>query len=129
MKLARIFLAICGFVYCALGALCAASHMSVANAMGYALPNTTSQAEFVVVYGGLEIGVGLFLLLAASRESFVKAALYFVAILHLSLVVARLATIAVFSDFDPVIYNLLSVESFLAVSSAYIVFRTKNAIT
>lgn len=128
MKATRVFLAFSGVIYSLLGLWCSFNHRSVSGQMGYALPNPTAEAEFIVVYGGLEIGIGLFLLLSACQAPLQKAALYFVAILHSSLVLARLSTIVAFSGYDSVIYNLLAVEAFLALVAIVLVVKAKGVV-
>lgn len=64
MSLAAAFVAFNGCMYVALGIWCLVEPARVSQLLGFDLQNPSAKAEFSAVYGGLELGLGIFLLLA-----------------------------------------------------------------
>ncbi|MCA8951121.1 MAG: hypothetical protein KDE27_16565 [Planctomycetes bacterium] len=54
-----ISLAVVGVVYLALGIWCTIAPRSTAAGVGFELRGGAGMSEFVTVYGGLEVGLGL----------------------------------------------------------------------
>ena len=71
----RLFLAIVGLIFLGYGIACALDPTLPARLSGLGLLNGDGLAEMAAMYGGLQSGVGLFLLLAAFRESLREPAL------------------------------------------------------
>jgi hypothetical protein len=71
----RVFLLLVGFIFAAYGLACALEPALPARLAGLAIINGDGFAELSAMYGGLQVGVGLFLLLAAFRPPLQTAAL------------------------------------------------------
>ena len=71
----RLFLAIVGLIFLGYGIACALDPTLPARLAGLGLLNGDGLAEMAAMYGGLQSGVGLFLLLAAFREALREPAL------------------------------------------------------
>ena len=58
----RTFLAIVGIAYLVLAVWCALKPGQTSNSVGLTLQPGSGQSEYLVVYGGLQLGLGLFFL-------------------------------------------------------------------
>ncbi|QDT70659.1 hypothetical protein MalM25_36140 [Planctomycetes bacterium MalM25] len=89
MTPAQIFLAVVAVLYLGLGAWCTVAPGTTSQKVGFELPNDGGQSEFVTVYGGLEVGMGLVFLLGAFSPAATPFALQACLLMHGSLVVFR----------------------------------------
>jgi hypothetical protein len=71
----RAFLAIVGLIFVAYGTACSVDPALPARLAGLAIGSGDGYAELSAMYGGLQSGVGLFLIIAACRPTLVHAAL------------------------------------------------------
>ena len=71
----RAFLVAVGLIFAAYGAACAIDPALPARLAGLAITNGDGYAELAAMYGGLQSGVGLFLVIAAFRPALTHAAL------------------------------------------------------
>lgn len=90
----KIYLYINAVLYLVFGVWCAAAPEWTATAVGFALPGAQGIAEYVAVYGGLEFGVGAFLLICARNASLVNAGILFGACFYVGLFCFRTIAIA-----------------------------------
>ena len=89
MKWARILLVAVGLAFTPYGVLCLISPQSVANYTGMTLPNPSALTEVAGMYGGLQIGLGLFFFFLASRKNTVPTGLTILMVLLGSLALGR----------------------------------------
>lgn len=71
----RAFLVIVGLIFLAYGVACAIDPALPARLAGLAITNGDGYAELAAMYGGLQSGVGLFLVIAAFRPALMQSAL------------------------------------------------------
>ncbi|MEM1403071.1 MAG: DUF4345 family protein [Pseudomonadota bacterium] len=71
----RLFLAIVGLIFLGYGIACATDPTLPSRLAGLGIINGDGLAELAAMYGGLQSGVGLFLLLAAARANLREPAL------------------------------------------------------
>lgn len=103
---AKSYLIIVGLLYLGLAVWCTCAPLVTSNKVGFELKGGSGQSEFMTVYGGLELGLALILLLAAFRTSMLEFGLLSCVILHAALVVFRSASLFRFSDFEGMTYRL-----------------------
>lgn len=89
MVLARFVLIVTGLAFAGYGAWCAADPGVVARFTGFGLDAPAGKVESLAMYGGLQIGVGVFLLWAGFRQAWTVPALTVVALTMGGLVLAR----------------------------------------
>jgi hypothetical protein len=82
--------------------------------VGFSLSSDSGRSEFVTVYGGLEFGLGLALVLTSLAPSLRDGGLVFGAIFSLALPLFRLGTILRY-DVGRGVYGLFAVEVLLAL--------------
>ncbi|XAM01489.1 DUF4345 family protein [Phycisphaeraceae bacterium D3-23] len=121
--IAQLFLAFNGVLYIALAAWCTIAPSKTATAIGFGIENSSAKSEYLTVYGGLELGMGLFFLLAAWRTGMVEAGLWFAALSYAALAIYRLITVATMNDLSAFIYTLVIFEPAMAILSGVLLAR------
>ncbi|MCA9319136.1 MAG: hypothetical protein KDB53_00305, partial [Planctomycetes bacterium] len=76
------------------------------------------RCEFLVVYGGLELGLGLIFALAAYRSSMELPVLWMAFVMHAALALYRVIIILTASGFATVIFAVFGLELALAIAGA-----------
>jgi hypothetical protein len=85
----RGFLTLVGLTYVALGGLCLARPEQTARSIGFELITGAGVSEYMVVYGGLELALGLLFLQPWLRPERLPAMLEACFLIHLCLVAVR----------------------------------------
>ena len=106
----RTFLAIVGVAYILLAAWCVAKPGQTSNSVGLTLQPGSGQSEYLVVYGGLQLGLGLFFLWPLIRSDAEQAVLVLCVVLHGCLVLMRTSSLLMYSGIQPTTYYLAGVE-------------------
>ena len=106
----RIYLAVVGIAYLLLGVWCSIAPAHTSKSVGFDLRPGSGQSEYLVVYGGLEFAIGLFLVWPIFSASDPSAPLRFCLILHGCLVMFRTASFFLFSGIHTTTYVLAAVE-------------------
>ena len=86
---ARIYLAIVGLLYAALGLWCAIDPQTTSRKVGFDLRGGSGGSEFLTVYGGLEVGLGLLFWIPLLRRDATTPILWGCLLIHTCLVVFR----------------------------------------
>tara|TARA_R110002072_G_scaffold302999_3_gene491109 strand:- start:39743 stop:40144 length:402 start_codon:yes stop_codon:yes gene_type:complete len=118
--MARIFLAVVGAAYIALAIWCAARPDATANAVGFELISGSGQSEFFVVYGGLELALGIAFLWPLRRAEDTVGALRLCCLVHSCLVVFRTVSFFQFSGISTTTYALATVEWLILLGTLFI---------
>lgn len=118
------FLTINGIGYLVLGLACAILPEETARLVGLALIGPKGLAEYVAVYGGLEIGMGAFFLLCR-RQGMTRPGLLFALCLYAGLVGLRTAAMIANGPTSDLGWALFSLECLFLVVS--IVLWTKHS--
>lgn len=118
MNSARLYLIVLTVLYAAFAAWSTFKPRTTANSLGFDLQSPSGVCEFIVVYGGLELGLALFFALGAFRESAELPALWLALLLHTALVAFRLVIILTTSGLSSTIFAIFGLEALLAVAAA-----------
>lgn len=118
--MARIFLAIVGSAYIILAIWCAARPDATANAVGFELISGSGQSEYFVVYGGLELALGIAFLWPLRRPEDTVGALRLCCLIHSCLVVFRTVSFFQFSDISNTTYTLAAIEWLILLGTLFI---------
>ncbi len=86
-----------GLIYLGLGIWCLAAPEIAAGGVDYLLQSDTARAEFITIYGGLDIGIGLAMLWCGPVPRLRLGALAFSAIFSLCIALTRSATLLEYS--------------------------------
>ena len=114
----RIFVALVGGLYVLLGLYCSLLPSRASKSVGFGLNGGSGQSEFLTVYGGLEIGMGLVFLLPLLRPTETEFALRACLLIHGCLVLFRTIGFFVFRNFESTTYNLAIGEWIIFLASA-----------
>ena len=106
----RLFLAVVGVTYVGLAAWCSVVPEKTSKVVGFALQPGSGQSEFLTVYGGLELGLGLVFLWPLYRSADWEFALLTCVIVHGCLVVFRTIGFVVYGGVETTTYYLAGTE-------------------
>ena len=120
--IARFFLAFVGFAYIGLGVWCAVAPQKTSKAVGFALQRGQGQSEFLTVYGGLEVALGLLFLWPLYRSEEVAFPLLACLVVHACLVLFRTAGFFIYTGFETTTYVLASIEWIICLGAAALFF-------
>lgn len=119
----RIFVCLVGLLYVVLGLYCSLLPARASKAVGFELTPGSGQSEFLTVYGGLEIGMGLVFLLPLLRPGETEFALRACLIIHAGLVLFRTIGFVTFRNFESTTYSLAIGEWIILLASAVLWWR------
>lgn len=108
-------LLVIGTIYVLLGAWCTIAPRTTAGAVGFRLEGAAGMSEFITVYGGLEVGLGLAMILTGWHPELRRGGLVFALVLSAALPLFRLPTTIVL-DVPRATYVLLAIEIVLAAA-------------
>ena len=122
----RVFLAMTGLIYLLLAIWCSYDPVSTSRSVGFSLQAGSGRSEFLVVYGGLELALGLIFLWPLWQREVTRFALVVCVIVHGCLVLFRSISFFVFTGIGSTTYSLAAGEwlIFLISLGFYLVQRT-----
>ena len=118
--MARAFLAVVGAAYIFLAIWCAAQPDATARSVGFELMPGSGQSEYFVVYGGLELALGIAFLWPLRRKEDTVGALRLCCLIHSCLVVFRSVSFFNFSDIGQTTYILAVIEWLILIGALFI---------
>tara|TARA_R110001592_G_scaffold288331_4_gene557377 strand:- start:39959 stop:40327 length:369 start_codon:yes stop_codon:yes gene_type:complete len=104
-----------GFLYLSSGLWCVFKLELVAGFLGFEFSTDMGKSEFFSVYGGLQIGIGIAMLLSSFKTVYLEGGVYFSAIFSSVLALFRVFSFFVFGFIEGFIFMLV-LEVFMAVS-------------
>lgn len=120
MLAAKIFLTVVGAAYLFLALWCTLRPEQTSAAVGFRLTPGSGQSEYLVVYGGLQLGLGLAFLWPWIRKDSLSYALLLAVLVHGAIVVFRTVGFLRYSDFQTTTYYLAGTE--IVILAAGLVF-------
>ena len=105
-RLSTLFCYVVGLMYLGLGLWCAISPEETAAVVGFELIGGAGMSEFLTVYGGLEIGMGMTFLLPFFGARFLDYTLLVCVLIHANLVIFRTLSFVSYSDIGSGTYKL-----------------------
>lgn len=127
MKATRFFLAAVGITYLYLAIWCSLRPDKTSQLVGFDLKPGSGQSEFLVVYGGLELGLACILLLPLIRPKQVESSLLVCLIVHACLVLFRSVGFLLYSDIQVMTYKLAVGEWIIFLGAIGLVYRRKKS--
>ncbi|MGD9688315.1 MAG: DUF4345 family protein [Phycisphaerales bacterium] len=119
----RAYLLFNAVMYVVFAIVCAIWPEKTANFVGFAFKSGSGRSEYVAVYGGLEMAMGLFFLVAGVSEKWQHAGLLFAVLLYACLVLFRAPTLVLVSGIERQTFILAAAELVLGVIAAILWFR------
>jgi hypothetical protein len=116
--MARIVLWLFGLLYVILGIGCIVAPTTASRKVGFELVGGAGRSEFIVVYGGLEIALGIFFLVCGWEPQFQRAGILLALLSSACLALARAATLLFVPDLPRITYTLFTVEVLMTAVAA-----------
>ena len=110
VKFARVVLGLYGAMFLYFGVLLFVKPTALSDALPVELVGPVAVAEIRAFYGGLEIGLGIFLLAAGFRREMLRAGLWLLLLISAGLTLGRSAGIAIDRAVDSFLFVALAVE-------------------
>ena len=85
-----------GVLYLVSGIWCSVQINNASSFLGFSLISPNGFAEFLSVYGGLQVGLGLAMLTTSFQVKYIEASVYFSAIFSSCLAVFRLISFSIY---------------------------------
>lgn len=121
--MARIFLAVIGVLYVLLAGYCALLPEKASKAVGFNLQPGAGQSEFLTIYGGLELALGILFLWPLFRPGEVSFPLLACLVVHGCLVLFRTAGFFLFRDIPTTTYYFAATEWAIFLVAAFVYWR------
>jgi hypothetical protein len=110
LTMTRLLLSIVGAMYLGLGIWCAVQPQKTSRTVGLQIVPGAGQSEFLTIYGGLEVGLGLAFLAPWVWNSFERSSLLFCLLVHAGIVVFRTIGFFAFSGIPKTTIVFAAVE-------------------
>ncbi len=123
----KIFLSFVGGLYVFLGIWCSLLPERASKTVGFELRPGSGESEFVTVYGGLEVAMGLIFLWPWIRPAETEFSLRACLIIHACLVLFRSVGFVTFRSIEPATYKLAAGEWIILLSSLTLWWRLGKA--
>ena len=124
--IARSFLGLVGAAYLGLGIWCAVAPEQTSTAVGFELRPGQGQSEFLTVYGGLEVALGLMFLRPLYKRDELASSLLTCLLIHGCLVVFRTVGFVIYTGFQPTTYGLAGLEWAIFLAAAALSITVKR---
>lgn len=121
----RIFLAAVGVAYLFLAGWCSVLPARTSESVGYQLKPGSGQSEYLVIYGGLELALGIIFLWPLYDSSTVPFALLTCLILHACIVLFRMISLCLYSGIGMTTFVLAVVEWIILICTALLFWNAK----
>ncbi|MFO0870684.1 MAG: hypothetical protein U0935_17280 [Pirellulales bacterium] len=129
MNVVRAYLGVLGITYLVLAIWCAVAPAQTSAAVGFSLTGDSGRSEFLTVYGGFELGLGLIFLGPLFRPAQTPFALTACLWLHACLVACRSVSFCLYPQVTSTTVTFAVTEWVIFLSSAALSWRvaTRNA--
>ncbi len=111
-------------LYAVFGAWCTLARRSTSQNLGYEQLSNSGHSEYLVVYGGLQIGLAAFFGYLASQSSLHRAGLIFALALYVPIVLYRVITVFSFWHVRSMTLGVAGLEVALLVTAIVLYART-----
>ena len=123
--MARFFLAIVGAAYLVLAAWCAIRPDMTSKSVGFTLQAGAGQSEFLTVYGGLQLAIGLAFIWPLYRPSEIRLPLFLCLLIHGCLVAFRTLSFGLYSGVPATTIVLAVTEWIIFIGAATLGRRSR----
>jgi len=104
--IAKTYLTIVSLLYFGLAFWCTCAPATTSQKVGLSLSNGSGKSEFMTVFGGLEFGLALVLIVFAWRPGMASEGVLVCVLIHAALVMFRTVSLFWFSDIEPMTWKL-----------------------
>ncbi len=122
----RAYLILNAAIYVIFSLWCTIAPEKTAANIGFAFRSGSGRSEFVTVYGGLELGMAAFFLIAGMRSEFQLAGLLFALCLYAAIVAFRIVTLLTVPGIERITYGTFGLEVVLGLAAAILWWKRGN---
>lgn len=126
--MARFLLALIGGIYLLLALWCSLAPGATSRSVGFTLQGGSGHSEFLVVYGGLELALGLIFLWPLWQKAVTHYALTVCVIVHGCLVLFRCVGFLLFAGIGSTTYSLATGEWLIFLISLGVLLLSRKSI-
>jgi len=112
-------------LYAGLTAVCTVKSAQTAPGTGFVELNRSGRSEYLVIYGGLQLGLALFYFVLARDPNYHRLGLLFSLLLYVPIVVYRIVTLLIYRPTSPVTLGTAALEIGLLLW-AFVLWRTSR---
>ena len=105
---------------------CSVSPAVTSEKVGFDLKPGSGQSEFLVIYGGLELGLALIFLLPLVRADYLTSSLLACVLVHVCLVAFRTISLFLYNDISSMTYKLAVGEWVIMILAVVCMFYSSN---
>lgn len=113
-------------MYIAFGLLCTLKHGKTTRAQGFLTLDNNGRCEYLVIYGGMELGFAAFYLACAMNTQFQGAGILFSLCVYAGIVTYRLTTLALFSNINTMTKTIAGLEVALLACAVLLFIKSGN---
>lgn len=127
--IAKTYLTVVSLLYFGLAMWCTFASAETSQKIGFTLNGGSGKSEYMTVYGGLEFGLALVLIVFAWRPAMASEGVLVCVLIHAALVLFRTASLFCFSDLEPMTWKLAAGEwAILLLGLATMFFSSKPEV-
>ena len=120
-----IYLWLNAALYAGFALWCTLRHEETARAVGFALPGPAGHSEYLVVYGGLQLGLAMFYAWLACQPGLHRTGLVFSLMLYAPIVAYRIATLFLHGPVGTLTKAVAALEIALLVAALLLYLRLR----
>ena len=120
----RSYLFINAMLYSLLAIWCTIQHNRTSAASGFETLNNSGHSEYLVIYGGLQLGLAVFYAHLGSQTALHRTGVLFSVMLYVPIVVYRVMTILHFSPVSKITLGTGALELGLLVGAVALLIKT-----
>ncbi len=113
----KAYLWVNAVLYFALVIWCSLKHLQTSKASGYVSLDNSGHSEYLVIYGGLQLGLAIFFAYLASVVPLHRTGLVFSLMLYVPIVIYRVVTVITYSPVSAVTWATGALEVLLLVGA------------
>jgi hypothetical protein len=118
--MSKIYFATNAVLYFALALLCTFKHRQTSRGTGFTELNNSGHSEYLVIYGGLQMGLALFYAWLARDAQLARVGIVFSVLLYAPIVLYRVATVLMYKPVSNVTLGTAALEVVLLIWGAWL---------
>ena len=119
----RAYLLLNALLYAAFAVWCTLAPEKTATNIGYEIRSGSGRSEYLTVYGGLQLGMAVYFLIAGLRSGYQSGGLLFALCLYTTIIAFRLFTFATVAGIGQLTFVVAGLELLLGGAAALLWWR------
>jgi len=109
-------------LYLLLAIWCTVKHAQTSRASGFVALDNSGHSEYLVIYGGLQLGLAVFFWYLGAHAEHHRVGVLFSLMLYAPIVLYRVATVIAFSPVSGITMGIAALETLLLISALLLFF-------